>query len=143
MEAALPGRGEPKDTNKLVGVDALAADHVLAVITNGLDDQLPLRHLLEKLLVSDILDVAINDVELIFLEVGTGAAFSSCPKRAFRESDASDTANTSARRRNACRRTTSSERTAVAGFFALNHIRNFLLTLSFALFDPEKHPDHF
>ncbi|UUZ55796.1 hypothetical protein LP419_09955 [Massilia sp. H-1] len=103
MEAALPGRGEPKDTNKLVGVDALAADHVLAVITNGLDDQLPLRHLLEKLLVSDILDVAINDVELIFLEVGTGAAFSSCPKRAFRESDASDTANTSARRRNACR----------------------------------------
>lgn len=73
-------RWQSKNASDLFGLHDAATNHVLAIVTDSLDDQFALRHLLEKPPVSDILDVAVNDVEFVRFEVGGRCRFQLLPK---------------------------------------------------------------
>lgn len=68
-------RWQSKNANDLFGIHDAAANHVLAIVANSLDDQFPLRHLLKQPPVSDILYVAVNNVEFVRFEVGGRCRF--------------------------------------------------------------------
>ena len=61
---------QTKNANDLFRIHAAAADHVIAVVADGVYDQLPFLHLMQNPLVRDVLDVEVNDVEVVCAEVG-------------------------------------------------------------------------
>ena len=101
--------GSPKNEGDFFGMDATATDHVIAIVADCLDDQLPSAISLRSHLSATSLMSSSMMSNWFRLKSETGSTTNSS-KRTANDSDVSGTPNTSARCRSECWRTSSSDR---------------------------------